>query len=379
MERVRAIRFRLRPTEEQALLFRRTAGCCRALYNAALVQRQMTWEQRRVSVRYAAQAAELRELKAAFPWLGEAPHHCLQQTLRDLDRAYQGFFTGQSGYPRPKKKGRSRDSFRFPDPKQIQVEAARIRLPKAGWVELCLSKRQRCVEGEVRQVTVSFEAGHWYASVLCRTEVSEPVAPTGGAVGVDLGVVSAVTTSEGTVFQMPVLSRREEAKLAFLQRQVAMKKRGSRNRQKARERVGRFHAKQRRRRIDRAHKITRHLAKNHSRVVIEDLRVRSMTASARGTAEAPGSGVRQKAGLNRAILQRLWGEMRRHLEYKCPEEGSVLVVVPAPGTSITCRVCGHRSKESRASQAVFCCVQCGHTEPADVHAAKNIKAAGVAV
>lgn len=90
--------------------------------------------------------------------------------------------------------------------------------------------------------------------------------------------------------------------------------------------------------------------------------------------EVPGRRVRQKAGLNRAILSQLWGKCRRQLDYKCAEEGGVLVIVPAPGTSITCRMCGHGDRANRGAQALFRCVVCGHAEHADVHAARNILA-----
>ena len=131
-------------------------------------------------------------------------------------------------------------------------------------------------------------------------------------------------------------------------------------------------------RRDCAHKLTTHLAKNHGLVGVEALRVASMSRSAAGTAEAPGTNVRGKAGLNREILDQGWGEMRRQLAYKLGWSGGALVAVDPRNTSRRCSACGHTSRDNRTSQADFACVGCGHAMHADVNAAKNILAAAMA-
>ena len=128
MRILKAFRFRLDLTPSQALLFAKTAGCCRLLHNLGLVQCSMAWRQQRKSVVYADQARELKALKAEFPWFKEVPHHCLQQALMDLQRAFGNFFRGRAGYPRRHKKFR-RDSFRFPDPAQIKLDGSRLVFP----------------------------------------------------------------------------------------------------------------------------------------------------------------------------------------------------------------------------------------------------------
>ena len=374
-------RFRLDLSEEQAVLCSRTAGICRWLWNLALEQRGMAWRHGQHAVGFAAQCAELPGLKAAAPWVGEAPSHCLQQTLRDLDQAFQNFFSGRAAYPVFHKKYQ-RDSFRFPDANQFVVDVAggRFKLPKLGWVNIRNGKGRHALKlsGKPKSVTVSREGKHWFASVLCELEAPEPKPVQGPPVGVDLGVVQAITLSTGEVLAVLDRSRAEDRKLARLQHSLSRKQKGSKNRSKARTGLAGFHIRTSRRRRDACHKATTKLAQNHSLIVIEDLRVKAMTASAKGTLAAPGRNVKAKAGLNRAILHVAFAEIRRQLEYKCRWYGSTLVVVNPAHTSQRCWQCGHTEAGNRPSQAVFLCRCCGHGENADVNAAQNILARGTA-
>ena len=383
MQRLKGHRFRLDLNEGQAGLCSRTAGICRFLRNLALEQRSLAWKHGKHSVGWAAQDAELKSLKQAASWIAEAPHHCLQQTLWDLDRAFQNFFAGRAAYPTFQKKF-AHDSFRFPDPKQFQVDEVRqrIKLPKLGWVPYRngLGRHALKLAGTVKSITVAREGRHWFASILCEQEVAEPQPVLGPAVGVDLGVAQAITLSTGRVLPVRGKTKAEERRQARLQRAFDCKKKGSRNRAKARTRLAEFQARISRRRRDSINKATTMLAKSHSLVVLEDLRVKGMTASAAGTIEAPGENVRQKAGLNRVILDKGWGEIRRQLDYKTRWYGSKLVVVPPAYTSQRCSApgCGHTEEGNRTSQARFCCLKCGHTENADLNAAKNILSKGTA-
>jgi putative transposase len=339
----------------------------------------MAWTHGRHSVGYNAQASELADLKAVYPWVAEAPHHCLQQTLKDLDRAFQNFFAGRASYPTFRKKFQ-RDSFRFPDPKQFVVdeEAQRVKLPKLGWVPYRNGKERHALKlaGKLKSITVSREGKHWFASVLCEIELADPKPVQAPAVGVDLGVAQAITTSTGEVLAVLGMTKVEERRKARLQRSMARKQKGSKNRSKARKRLAEFQTRISRRRRDAIHKATTYLSKNHGRVVVEDLRVKNMTASAKGTMEAPGKNVHAKAGLNRVILDKGFGEIRRQLEYKCRWYGSELVAVNPAYTSQRCHECGHTEAGNRPSQAVFLCMKCGHATNADHNAAKNILKAG---
>jgi len=383
----RAYRHKLRLSPHQEMLARRFAGCARLIYNAGLEQRKLGYEVTGESMSYLRQTYYLKEVKAdpEFAFLREAPAHVLQQALRDLDRAFSNFFEGRAAYPRPRKRGES-DSFRFPDPdpKQIGVHhparQGQVRLPKLGWVSVinCWPRLDgRLFDGRLLSVTVSREADGWYASFACEVETEDPVTPTGGPVGLDLGVANSVATSHGELISLPTITDREWEKIALLQRSVARKRRGSRNREKALRRLARARQRYANRKRDAIRKLTTRLAAEHELIVVEDLKIKNMSRSARGTVDDPGSRVRQKAGLNRAILEQSWGEIRRQLAYKTTWIGGELIAVDPRHTSQTCPACGVIDRRNRESQAVFCCVACGHQAHADTNAARNILARGL--
>lgn len=360
---------------------RRIAGCCRYVYNRALAEQKARYEAGEKKLGYAGLCKELTRWRGADEtrWLAEAPVHPLQQSLKDLERAYVNFFEGRASFPAFKKKGRTSARFRYPDPKQIKLDSAngRIFLPKLGWIRFWNS---RPVLGTVRNVTVSERAGHWYVSIQTEREVPEPTHPSTSVVGVDLGVVRFATLSDGTVFEPLHALRRAERRLVKAQRALSRKQPGSRNREKARRRLARLHARIADTRADFLHKVSHAISKTHAVVVMEDLNVQAMSASARGDREHPGRHVRAKARLNRAVLDQGWGEFRRQLEYKLAWRGGRLVVVPPVHTSRTCPVvdggCGHVAPENRPTQAEFRCVRCGYTNHADLVGALNILAAG---
>ena len=202
-----------------------------------------------------------------------------------------------------------------------------------------------------------------------------PTHPNPGLVGIDLGVARFATLSNGTVFD-PLDFRKEEEKIKRLQRALARKKKGSKNLAKTRKKLSVLHRKVADTRLDFLHKISTTICKNHAVVILEDLEVKGMSASARGTKEAPGKNVRQKSGLNRAILRQGWGTFRTLLDYKTRWSGGVLLLVPPGYTSQRCSGCGHTAPENRKTQAAFHCVACGLRLHADLNAALNIERAG---
>ena len=368
--RLKAFRYRIYPTPEQEALFRQTVGSCRMVYNLCLEQRRLEWH-RSAPRRLTAydQIKELPALKGEAPWLRDVPNHPLQQAIVDLGEAFKNFFEGRAKFPQFRKRG-DRDSFRYPDPKQFKIEPQRIFLPKAGWVSWA---QHRPIEGNPKTATVGREGDWWYVSIQCKIEKVElPETNLGSAVGLDLGVAKPIVMSTGKVVMLPRTSDEEFRRLASLQQRLARRKQGSKNRRKAQRAVARYHAKLARRRKDAAHKATTRIAKNHGLIVVEDLRVQNMTASAAGTVEAPGRKVRQKAGLNRSILDVAPSQIRQMLAYKAEWYGSRLIAVPAAYTSQRCNACGYVHKDNRRSQAAFVCLECGNAENADVNAAKNI-------
>ena len=203
-------------------------------------------------------------------------------------------------------------------------------------------------------------------------EAEHRAAFAGGAVGIDWGIAQALTLSSGEVIALPRVSPRQQERLAILQRRIATRKRGSNNRRKAVLKLRRLTERLRNRRLDALHQVTTRLAQSHSLLAVEDLQVAAMTASAKGTVEAPGSKVAQKAGLNRSILDLSPGVFRRLLAYKCEAFGGNLAAVPAAYSSQECSRCRHTARASRPNRESFSCVACGHAENADLNAAKVI-------
>lgn len=364
----------------------RIAGCCRLVYNLALEQRRMAWD-RGVSLGYVAQAAELPALKAAFPFLKECPSQSLQSALRHLDTAFQRFFQGCGRYPTFKKK-RNSLSFTLPDPAQMCLDwhRNRIILPKFGKTRrdngpLAL-RAHRALKGKVRSVTVSRDGGAWFVSILVRRRVKEPVSRSlrvpDQIVGVDRGVAAAVVTDAGHILDVQGQTCGSQKRQRRMQQALARKKKGSNNRRKAVKRLAALKAREARRRKDAIHKITCALVKNHDGIVIEDLKVRQMSRSSKGSLDEPGRNVRAKSGLNRAILDKGWGEMRRQLHYKAEWAGKRVLEVNARNTSRSCPACDHVSAENRKTQAAFACVSCSYRGHADQVAAFNIKQRGLA-
>jgi putative transposase len=376
MERRQAFQFELMPNADQRRQMSRFAGCARYVYNKALALKKELYEKKEKASRFQLDKM-LVPWKQEAPWLSEAPAHALQQAILDLDRAYQNFFKKRAAFPKFHKKG-LRDSFRESDPKCIKLEQAnsRIRLPKIGWVRY---RNSREVLGAVRSVTISQTAGKWFVSISTLREVEQPQHPSTSAVGLDWGIASFVTMSNGEVIEQLQPLKKFLPRLAKLQRRMAGKKKFSNNWKKAKRRVTRLHSKIANIRKDFVHQSSKTISKNHAVVFVEDLPVQNMSASSRGRKAKPGKRVIQKSGLNRAILDASPFELRRQLEYKTQWSGGLLVAVPPQNTSRKCPECQHTAAENRKRQAKFVCVECGFSAHADYVGAVNIKEAGLAL
>ncbi|AKX49526.1 cytosine methyltransferase [Thiopseudomonas alkaliphila] len=375
MRRLQAYKYELRPDGQQERQMRRFAGSCRFVFNQALALQKERYEQGEKKLGYAGLCKLLTEWRnsSETAWLADAPVHPLQQTLKDLERAYSNFFAKRADFPRFKKKGQS-DSFRYPDPKQVKLDQAnsRVFLPKLGWLRY---RNSREVLGAVKNITVSQSCGKWFVSIQTEREVEQPL-PQGGAVGIDMGITRFATLSDGTCYAPLNSFKRHETALRRAQQSMSRKTKFSNNWKKAKARVQRIHSRIGNARRDYLHNATTTISQNHAMVCIEDLQVRNMSKSAAGTTENPGKKVRAKSGLNKSILDQGWFEFRRQLDYKLAWSGGYLIVVPPQNTSRTCPACGYVSAENRTSQAKFACVECGFEENADLVGAINILRAG---
>jgi putative transposase len=373
------MRFRLAPTgpQEEGLLDH--CGHARYVWNLGLEQRLMWRPGRPSAPGYVAQSAQLTEARRAEPWLAAGSQTVQQQSLRDLDQAWRNFYSGTHRRP-TWRKARLHEGFQIVGPQARRVEKlsrkwARVLVPKVGWVRFRLT---RPLPDAASYRITRDRAGRWQIAFAV---IPPPVpAPGNGKViGVDRGVKVAAATSDGDLHQAPGLTSGERQRLRRLQKKAARQHvRGrptSSRLTRTRTQIARLKAREADRRKNFVEQLTTQLARDYEVIRVEDLNIRAMTRSGRGTLEEPGRRVRQKAGLNRGILASGWGLLVRRLEDKAP--GRVEKIAPAY-TSQTCAACGHCAPGNRESQAVFECVACGHTAHADINAAINI-AAGRAV
>ena len=376
----KAYRFKLKPTEEQAHTMERIAGHCRFLWNK-LLRLSLDRLHHKQNILWYHEAdfwSKLWKASDEYGFLREAPAHCLQQKMKDLHKAFKDAFDKnqpRKWIPKFRKRG-IHDSFRFPEPKHIHIDNRRIKLPKLGWIGFYKSCS---IEGKVKNVTVSRQAGDWYISIQVECNIDETLSSSSSAIGVDMGIKHFAACSDGS-YHAPIHAFRTlKQRLAKAQRCLARKKRFSENWKKQKRRIQKIHRMITHTRGDFLHKLSTTLCKNHAMIVVEDLNIANMSRSARGTVETPGRSVKAKSGLNQSILDQGWGEFRRQLEYKLAWAGGIFLAVNPKYTSQRCGVCGYTEKANRVEQERFCCQACGHRDNADRNAAKNILAAGHAV
>lgn len=383
--------YRLHPSDEVAERLRRWGHTRRFIWNALLADRRLAES---LHLQADPSSVLVDELRAQHDWVEDLPRQAANEVIRALDAAYASWLDPENPAQRPSfEKRRSGIRFSLPgqatEVRHLDRKWSEVWVPKLGWVRF---RRHRPLDGEVRNLTLRFSpVSGWSVSfgVACK----EMRAPSNGLppVGVDFGVACSAYCSDESEPRLmpPTLTDGEKRRLIGLERQkarqLAYAKKHNNGRYSKRLRrtineIAALKALEARRRNDFTHKLTTDLAKSHGIVGIEDLRVKSMTASASGTVEDPGTNVAQKAGLNRAILDNAPGERRRQLEYKCPKFGSVIVPVPAPGTSNTCPnpTCGKSDPANRVGCGrVFACVWCGYQGHADKVASMNIEARAV--
>lgn len=377
----KAYKFALEPSEEQVALLRIMCGHARFVWNAALSRCNTLKEDIGYIPSYFDMTGWITEWKndPDTAWLKEAYTDNLQQKLRDLSQAWANCFDKSLNARAPvfKKKAKARDSIRFVNfTKYCDIDNRRIKLPNGlGWVKF---RRSRDIIGDIKNSTVSLHSGRWYISLQVEIEKPRPLFNT-TFVGADVGIAKTITLSNGNVTEPINAFKKGENKLKTEQRKLARKIKFSKNWIKQKAVINRLHRDIAFLRHDHLHKSSSAISKNHAMVALENLKITNMSASAAGTIVQPGKQVKAKSGLNKAILDQGWGMWRTQLEYKMDWCGGIVVAVPPMHTSQRCSCCGHTAKENRVSQSVFKCVVCGHTETADVNAAKNILAAGHAV
>ena len=371
----KAYKFRLKTNPEIEGLLSQFSGCSRFIWNKALALNLKRLEDGHRILYYNELAFWLTFWKKTeeLSFLKDCHSQVLQQTLKNLEKAFKDCFDkNQKNKRLPvfKKKG-LKDSFRFPQ--GFKLENRRIYLPKIGWLSFFKSQ---AIQGKLKNATISRRGGHWFVSIQTEIEAELPKRELDSGVGIDRGIKHFAVLSNGE-FVAPLNSlRKHEKALKRHQKSLARKTRGSNNWIKQKRKVSKKHIQIADTRKDYLHKCSSKISKNHAVIVLEDLKVANMTKSAKGTIEKPGTKVKAKSSLNRAILDQGWFEFNRQLEYKQYFSGGQLLLVNPRYTSQTCPECGHISKENRKTQSLFVCTKCQYKNNADLVAALNILAAG---
>ncbi len=365
-------KYRLKAHRTTGAQFVRFAGACRFVWNKMLALNAGRYLAgvSRLSYNDAAALVAWWKESEEYGWLKHVHSQVLQQCLKDLERAYGNLLAGRTAPPRYRKKLLA-DSFRYPQ--GFKLDGRRVYLPLIGWVEFWKSRE---IDGTIKNFTISRQGEHWFVAFQVEMERDAPVHPALAEVGIDLGIATFAAFSDGTLHPPLNAYRRVAQKKARRQRRLAGMVKYSCNWKKQQRRLATLDMRIANCRHDFLHKLSTETSQNHAVIVMEDLQVRNMSRSARGTVDEPGKNVAQKSGLNTSILDQGWGLFRRMLDYKQAWRGGDVRAVHPRYTSQTCPECGHVAQANRVQQALFSCVACGYTYHADVVAARNILALG---
>jgi putative transposase len=371
----KAFRFRVYPTPEQEDRLLGWENSLRWLWNLCLEQIHLCTNKPRCERRYLSafdQINELTGLRAELPWLADVPRNVCAQLLVELNLAWQRCYRKIADEPRFKKKGCCHIALCEPHPGVWHIDGDTVIFPKLGALKAVFHRK---IEGTPKKCSITRDVDQWFVSIVCEVEIPD-VERRPGVVGIDRGVENLVADSNGGLVPNRRFLKQQVHRLRHASRVLSRRKKGSRNRKKAQQRLARLQRKVRRQRDYFLHQISFHYAESQGAVVAERLQVRSMTRSAKGTKEKPGHRVKSKSALNRSILDAGWTRLLMMLKYKLAWRCGILVEVPAAYSSQTCSVCEVVDARSRRSQSKFVCVSCGHEEHADTNAAKVVLGRG---
>ncbi|UUD58142.1 transposase (plasmid) [Escherichia coli] len=359
----RAYKYRFYPTPDQVELLAQTFGCVRFVYNSILRWRTDAYYERQEKIGYTQASARLTALKKKpdFAWLNDVSSVPLQQALRHQQAGFSNFFAGRAKYPTFKSK-RHKQAAAFTDA-AFKYRDGKLYMAKS---KAPLDVRwSRELPSAPSTITISKDAaGRYFVSCLCEFEpVSLPI--TASTVGIDVGLKDLFVTDTGFKQGNHRHTAKYAARLALLQRRLSKKVRGSKNRAKARLKVARLHAKIADCRLDALHKATRKLINENQVVCVESLKVKNMI---------------RNPSLSKAIADASWGEFTRQLQYKGEWAGrSVVAIDQFFPSSKRCSCCGFTLKKMPLDVRKWQCPECGADHDRDINAARNIKAAGLAV
>jgi len=353
----KAFRYRLYPSRTQARLLEATLETCRFFYNDCLAERKTAYQDQGVTLGKVEQLRRVKERKATNPWAKDVHSHVLQTVVQDLDKAFAAFFrrvkAGETpGYPRFK--GRNRwHSFGFKEHGNgFRVDGRRLKLSGIGRIAV---RWHRPIEGQIKTLRISKQAGKWFAAFSCVIDESVPLPATGTDVGLDVGLASLITTSAGEQVAHPRFYRKAQRTLRVCQRRVARRTKGGKNRRRAVVLLQRQHARVGNQRKDYLNKLAHDLVGRYDRIALEDLTITRMV----------------HGNLAKSILDAGWGYLVQRLTHKAASAGRVVVLVDARYTSKRCSGCGALFAGLTLKDRWVVCA-CGLSLDRDHNAAINI-------
>jgi putative transposase len=359
MKLQRCYRFRLDPTRQQEQVFRQFAGCRRFVWNWALERKRIAYQESGENISYNQLAAELVTLKQQpdTAFLTECDSQALQQTLRDLDRAFVNFFEKRAAYPKRKSRKQTPNAFR--NPQRVMVQGCNVRVPKIGLVKVRLHRE---IEGVVKSATIKQAAdGHWFVTFVSHFEKETVPATIYHPSGIDVGLETFATFDDGEKIKPPKFYRKQERKLKHLHRCLSRKQKGSRNRSKSRKRLAIGYARLRNQRKDWLDKLSIDLVSCHDTICIEDLNLKGFA----------------KTKLAKSFSDAAHGAFIRMLQYKgLWYDCQVVKVDRFFPSSKTCSICGHQQPMSLSDRR-WTCLVCGAEHDRDINAARNLLAEGL--
>lgn len=360
---LKAIKIRIYPSAEQVDFINKQLGCCRFVYNNCLAFRKDSYQNEHVSISSSEAVKHITVLKKDNEWLKNVHSKVLQQSVRDMNQAYDNFFKLHRGFPKFKSKHDNRQSCRFPKDAFIGVRGNRIDLIKIlkDIHFKCSRNDERYLnrnQDKVKSITLSKEPnGKFYLSVLIDKPLRQ-VPQSSSMMGLDLGIKDFAVTSDGQVIENFHFKKNEESRLKRLQRQISKKVVGSKNREKARLRFFKLNKKIRNRKLNFLHDVTNHLIDENQVIVMEDLNVKGMVRNHK---------------LAESISEVNWGEFRRILTYKAAWHGRQLVFIDRfYPSSKRCNHCGYIYKELTLKDRQWVCPKCDSLIDRDYNAALNI-------
>lgn len=362
----KAFKVRIYPTEEQKNLIDKSFGCSRYVYNYFLDFKQREYKEHKNKYSFYDICKLLTSLKKELTWLKEVDKWALQNSLKDLDYAYKRFFKG-AGCPKFKSKHSSKMSYRsnFIN-NNIELLEGSIKLPKLGKVKI-KDKAYRPKDGRILNATVSKTETNKYFVSVCYTDINvEPLPKTGRKVGIDLGIKSFISTSDGKHKDNPKYLEKSEAKLRKLQKAVSRKPKDSANREKVRLKLAKCHEKIANQRKDFLHKLSKSLVMKYDVIIIEDLRIKNLLKNHR---------------LAKSISSASWYTFTEMLRYKSLFYGKTLIKIdPFFPSSQLCSTCHFKNTNVKNLKVrVWKCPKCGAINDRDVNAAINILNEGLRI